>query len=203
MNFKYKVLDYKPEQEYILFELTCPEDPDFIVRKSFNPPTFDQTKIIEMVTMFSSSVAGRYIRAQEHPKELPIPEEGGFFVEPEMYAHDPTPPTMLPQPDYDPFTHRIEREDYRGLEQKEIGWLIIELTAEEQARVLQQAEISRRMDRNQLLLESDFFNFPDACIANVQDWLDYRQELRDLPEQPGWPKKIVWPTRPQVVKESH
>ena len=58
-----------------------------------------------------------------------------------------------------------------------------------------------RFQRNQLLLESDFFNFPDACIANVQDWLDYRQELRDVPDQPGFPKKIIWPQRPEVIKE--
>ena len=203
MNFQYKILEYRPKQEYILVELTCPEDPDFVVHKSFNPPTFDAQKIMEMVTMYASSVAGRYLRAQEHPEEMPIPEEGGFIADPELYVADPTPPVYLEQPDYDPFTHRIEPEDYTDFRQKEIGWNVIELTDDEKQTVLAQAEVSRRIDRNQLLLESDFFNFPDACVANVQDWLDYRQALRDLPEQPGWPKKIVWPQRPEVVKESN
>lgn len=203
MHFKYKVLEYRPEQEYILVELTIPEDPDFICRRSFNPPTFEPEKLMDMIIMFAGSVAGAYIRAKDHPKELQIPVEGGFTAEPELYIDEAIPPTILPQPEYDPFTQRIEAEKYTDLRQREVGWVIIDLTEEEQRQMLESAEVGRRIDRNNLLLESDFFNFPDACVANVQDWLDYRQALRDLPEQPGWPKKIIWPERPKVVKEDY
>lgn len=44
----------------------------------------------------------------------------------------------------------------------------------------------------------------DARIAavdnphlDVEAWKKYRQELRDIPQQPGFPKKISWPTPPE------
>lgn len=30
-----------------------------------------------------------------------------------------------------------------------------------------------------------------------QDWADYRQALRDIPQQPGFPDGIDWPTKPE------
>ena len=83
-----------------------------------------------------------------------------------------------------------------------MGWDIVKYTEEEAAAQFERYELSISFDRNELLAQSDFFNFPDACVANVQDWLVYREKLRDLQEQPGWPKKIIWPERPEVVKES-
>lgn len=30
-----------------------------------------------------------------------------------------------------------------------------------------------------------------------QDWADYRQALRDVPEQAGFPENVEWPTEPE------
>jgi hypothetical protein len=30
-----------------------------------------------------------------------------------------------------------------------------------------------------------------------QAWIDYRQALLDVPEQPGFPINVVWPSKPQ------
>lgn len=32
-----------------------------------------------------------------------------------------------------------------------------------------------------------------------QEWADYRQALRDVPEQPGFPEDIEWPAEPESV----
>ena len=52
--------------------------------------------------------------------------------------------------------------------------------------------------RNQLLLVSDWSILPDNGLSESkrQEWLEYRQALRDLTEQSGFPENIVWPTPP-------
>lgn len=57
-----------------------------------------------------------------------------------------------------------------------------------------------RAKRNYLLGESDVMVLPDyphADEAARLAWLDYRQALRQVPEQTGFPENINWPERPQ------
>ena len=51
--------------------------------------------------------------------------------------------------------------------------------------------------RNQLLAESDWTQIPDVPLTNKQDWAVYRQALRDIPEQSGYPFNINWPVKPE------
>jgi len=53
-----------------------------------------------------------------------------------------------------------------------------------------------REQRDALLDESDFAMLPDAPVANVEDWKTYRQALRDIPQQVGFPTEITWPQKP-------
>lgn len=57
-----------------------------------------------------------------------------------------------------------------------------------------------RMRRNMLILGSDFSQLPDvqASMSSKQAvaWKDYRQALRDITEQPGYPATIDWPVKP-------
>lgn len=59
------------------------------------------------------------------------------------------------------------------------------------------AEISVREVRNCLLKESDWTQSRDLNLSNYDEWVNYRQSLRDLPEQPGWPLNVEWPIKPQ------
>lgn len=52
-----------------------------------------------------------------------------------------------------------------------------------------------RDDRNQRLADSDWTQLPDAPI-NAQEWAIYRQALRDITEQAGFPWEINWPEPP-------
>lgn len=56
-----------------------------------------------------------------------------------------------------------------------------------------------RIQRNQLLKASDWTQLADAPFTSEQRqlWTTYRQALRDLPSQTGYPRSIVWPTPPQ------
>jgi Phage tail assembly chaperone protein len=56
--------------------------------------------------------------------------------------------------------------------------------------------------RNEALAKTDHkgtapADAPDGHTSNVDDWKTYRQALRDIPQQPGFPANIVWPTRPK------
>ena len=49
-----------------------------------------------------------------------------------------------------------------------------------------------RMERNQLLKDSDYTALPD--YPNREAWLDYRQELRNFPSV--WSVGVSFPTKP-------
>lgn len=52
-----------------------------------------------------------------------------------------------------------------------------------------------RAQRNQLLADCDWTQLPDAPV-DAQAWATYRQELRDVTAQAGFPWEVVWPTPP-------
>ena len=64
---------------------------------------------------------------------------------------------------------------------------IIERTAAKATEVRQQ--------RNQLLADCDWTQLPDAPVLRAT-WATYRQELRDLTAQEGFPWEVVWPEAP-------
>jgi len=55
-----------------------------------------------------------------------------------------------------------------------------------------------RAYRNHLLLDSDWSQLTDAPLTQeqVQLWQGYRQALRNLPEQSGFPYNVIFPTIP-------
>lgn len=53
-----------------------------------------------------------------------------------------------------------------------------------------------RAQRNGLLFESDWVGLSDSNPPNKQAWLDYRQALRDIPQNFTNPEDVIWPTKP-------
>jgi hypothetical protein len=51
--------------------------------------------------------------------------------------------------------------------------------------------------RKKLLASSDWTQLPDVPLATKAAWATYRQELRDITAQSGYPTEIIWPTPPQ------
>ena len=49
--------------------------------------------------------------------------------------------------------------------------------------------------RNELLEASDWTQLPDTP-ADKEAWATYRQALRDLPEQTGFPLQVTFPSSP-------
>jgi len=52
-----------------------------------------------------------------------------------------------------------------------------------------------RAQRDSLLAACDWTQVADAPVDQVA-WSTYRQALRDLPDQAGFPDNVTWPTKP-------
>lgn len=52
-----------------------------------------------------------------------------------------------------------------------------------------------RAERNRLLTASDWTQVADAPV-DQSAWAAYRQALRDVPSQEGFPHSVVWPDKP-------
>jgi hypothetical protein len=53
-----------------------------------------------------------------------------------------------------------------------------------------------RNNRDYLISETDWMTLNDSPTIS-QEWIDYRQELRDLTSQDGFPYDVVWPIKPE------
>ena len=58
---------------------------------------------------------------------------------------------------------------------------------------LAEIEFNMRVIRNSLLVTSDWTQLPDVPQKIKDSWAVYRQALRDVPQQTGFPKNITWP----------
>lgn len=60
----------------------------------------------------------------------------------------------------------------------------------------EQAAAAVRAARNRLLAACDWTQMPDSPVGTAAVWVTYRQLLRDLTSQDGFPFAVEWPTPP-------
>ena len=119
---------------------------------------------------------------------------------------DMYPVTVVADPSYDPLTQKVQQADEPVLVNG--AWLIsktvVALTPEEIQDNYDTEATLVRAQRSMLLAGSDWVTVK-AVDQNAQDnlgiqvpqlWLDYRQALRDVPLQSGFPYNVTWPTAP-------
>ena len=53
---------------------------------------------------------------------------------------------------------------------------------------------AERAERDRLLKETDHYGLSDVTMSS--EMTTYRQALRDVPQQDGFPASITWPTKP-------
>lgn len=106
--------------------------------------------------------------------------------------------TILDAPAYDTNKQRIE-QDAQPTESNgnwELRWSVIDFTAEELAAKAAAVKADVRMKRDRLLSATDWMALNDVTMSPA--WVAYRQELRDITKQAGFPDNIVWPKEPVV-----
>jgi hypothetical protein len=61
----------------------------------------------------------------------------------------------------------------------------------------EQLAVNIRGQRDGLLTASDWTQLPDVPQTTKDLWATYRQALRDITGQSGFPQNVTWPTPPQ------
>jgi hypothetical protein len=97
-------------------------------------------------------------------------------------------------PDYDSLTQYIVRVLPVPAGQDHVEYEINDkiITDEQRAELI-------RAERHTDLVKTDWTQLTDAPLTQTQkdNWALYRQQLRDLTKQPGFPLTVNWPTKPE------
>ena len=75
------------------------------------------------------------------------------------------------------------------------NWVVTTLTTDQQAALTTNEAVKIRQQRNAKLTACDWTQIADAPVDKTA-WSTYRQSLRDLPKESGFPWTITWPTQP-------
>lgn len=75
-------------------------------------------------------------------------------------------------------------------------WNKILLSESEILSISTQKESEVREERNLLLSQSDWTQCRDVNLSNDIEWVEYRQKLRDITNQPEFPHTVTWPKKP-------
>jgi len=75
-------------------------------------------------------------------------------------------------------------------------WVVSEMDDEAKASLDATQAKSVREQRNKLIAECDWTQVADAPV-DKEAWAAYRQALRDIPAQAGFPWDVQWPTQPE------
>jgi len=115
-----------------------------------------------------------------------------------------------------PTTTRYQLANKNGVEFKNGKWMwawtigpvfteytddegVTHTAAEQQAAYVQRIDDEQatrvRADRDKRLADTDWTQVADAPV-DASAWATYRQSLRDVPSQNGFPHEVTWPEKP-------
>jgi hypothetical protein len=107
-----------------------------------------------------------------------------------LASYEVYPVTLSTQPAYDATVQVLVRDSipYKSVE----GW-VVGYTVENKPQ--EQAEAKVRSKREWLLAETDWTALSDNTMTTAM--AEYRQALRDVTSQEGFPYDVTWPTKPE------
>jgi len=113
-----------------------------------------------------------------------------------LASYNVFPVAPTPEPAYNEQTQRVEEVNptFDGSTWSE-GWQIIELTPEQQQLKTETKAYEVRQERDKLLEKCDWTQLPDTPVDPAA-WTTYRQNLRNVPQQAGFPWSVTWPIPP-------
>jgi len=78
-----------------------------------------------------------------------------------------------------------------------IDWSQLKTAEQLEAERLEAKANQVRAERDRLLTATDWTQVADAPVVSLE-WQPYRQALRDVPQQSGFPDSVEWPTPPDA-----
>lgn len=96
-----------------------------------------------------------------------------------------------------------QEEGYREKRGEDLSWSVERIPEKTEAEKREDAEKSVRAKRDSLISETDYLLASDYPISaeDLEAVKVYRQALRDVPQQEGFPFDVVWPDLPVIVAE--
>ena len=105
--------------------------------------------------------------------------------------------TEQPKPATDRFSYAVKRALPELVDgQWVVLWDVVLKSSGELAEDNQKQEESIRDSRNGKLADSDWTQVADAPVDKAA-WATYRQALRDVTSQTGFPWEVTWPAKPE------
>ena len=97
--------------------------------------------------------------------------------------------TKLDEPDYDHLVQDlVEGTPVYNNERWEVSYTAVNKSDAD-------AKEAVRRQRNSLLAGTDWMALSDVTLSEA--WTTYRQALRNIPLQSGFPANVTWPTKPE------
>lgn len=94
-------------------------------------------------------------------------------------------------------TQYIENKQIVNMPPKPHGAVYFNYETKQWVRDSEAQGYAIKTKRNILLVESDWTQLPDVPINTKTQWATYRQALRDITTQEGYPFDVIWPTKPE------
>lgn len=119
-------------------------------------------------------------------------------LSPELLGYLNMVPVVMTGAAYDPAAQVAEQNGcvYNPDRQRwETTWLVRDKTSEELNQDYEAKATQVRQERNAKLSACDWTQVLDAPVDRAA-WATYRQALRDLTDQEGFPFNVVWPQEP-------
>lgn len=190
MNYTYKFEKVDPTNLFVQVRYMAEGRPDQI--KNFVAGSMNEEAIKEMVEVYASRIITNWKNIEEAPEELDIVGQEVSAT----YTEQGRQEVVIEElPTFDIFTERLEEVVTETPTLVTVSYEIVPLTEEEQAIVMSEANNAYRRDRENRLLMTDHIMFSDTAPP-TQEMLDYRQALRDITSQDGFPVGVEWPEAP-------
>ena len=109
---------------------------------------------------------------------------------------DVFPLTLTPRPEVDYTKNATEGTAVLTDGEWTQVWDVTDATPEEIAQRTDNEGQSVRSQRDDLLQQTDWMALSDNTMT--PEWAAYRQSLRDVTDQAGFPWNITWPTKPEA-----
>lgn len=179
-NYYYEIVKYLPEANWIKVVYSRDGDEDYI--RMFTLTSFDESEIREHIEGYAPVVFDQWNKRKIAPMALPIQGKQAAVVKfPKTITQESADTSTI-----DFYLQTVDKVVIETEDEIIYREVIRDTTEEER---IMRAEIRR----NSSLKESDWWVLSDTPEP-TQAQLDYRQALRDVPQQSGFPNNIEWPT---------
>lgn len=181
MKYQYEITKLEPKHEYIQVKYTSEGNDDFYCGSALT--VFTEESVLKFIKDGGIKAVDFWSRVNKNPESIIVPMTG------EGESEGFIPYTIAEIPEHNTFTHYASQKPEPD-ENNVYHWEIKERSQVEK-------EDGIRSHRDALLKETDWKLFSDSPEPS-QEWLDYRQALRDVTLQEGFPDNVIWPVKPTV-----